>query len=263
VSAFSLEGATALVTGAGSPDGIGFACARALGELGARVVVSATTPRVHERARELEAAGVIAVGFVADLTSSAQADALVAFAIEQAGALDIVVNNAGMTSVSDPAAAATALEIADATWQHALERNLSSVMYVTRAALRHMTARGYGRIVNMSSVSGPVAAYRGDAGYHAAKAGIVGLTRSAAIDSAAHGVTVNAVAPGWIQTASVSEEERVLGDATPVGRPGTPGEVAAVVASLCLPAAGYLTGQVIVVDGGNSVAEERGLSGSA
>lgn len=110
----------------------------------------------------------------------------------------------------------------------------------------------------MSSVSGPVAAYPGDVAYHAAKAGIVGLTRATAIDTAADGITVTAVAPGWIDTASASPRESRMGAATPVGRSGTSDEVAHVIASLAEEGASYITGQLITVDGGNLISEERG-----
>jgi 3-oxoacyl-[acyl-carrier protein] reductase len=127
-----------------------------------------------------------------------------------------------------------------------------------RAVVGLMQAAGYGRIVNVSSVSGPVAAYAGDVAYHAAKAGVVGLTRATAIDTAAAGITVNAVAPGWIDTASASDHERAMGAATPVGRSGTADEVAHAIAFLAGEGASYITGQLITVDGANSISEERG-----
>jgi 3-oxoacyl-[acyl-carrier protein] reductase len=109
----------------------------------------------------------------------------------------------------------------------------------------------------VTSVSGPVMAFRDDAGYHAGKAGLVGLTRSVALDYARYGITCNAVAPGWIGTASSTEGEVDAGAATPVGRAGTPGEVAHAIVSLADPDAAYITGQVLVVDGGNSIDENR------
>ena len=192
----------AIVTGAGSPGGIGFAVARRLAERGTRVVITSTTLRIHDRVATLRADRAQVVGFVADLTDPAAADQLVDHATAQFGGLDVLINNAGLASVLDPDRAATVTDIADDDWHRAISRNLDTAFYLTRAALVPMRASGYGRVVNVTSVSGPVLAYRGDVGYHAAKAALVGLTRSAAVDVAADGITVNAVAPGWIATGS-------------------------------------------------------------
>lgn len=137
-----------------------------------------------------------------------------------------------------------------------MARNLDTTFFVVRAALP-ILPDGRGRIGNVSSVTGPVMAMRGEAGYAAAKAGMVGLTRSLAVDLGARGITANAVTPGWIATGSQTADESRQARATPVGRSATPDEVAAVIAWLCTAGAAYVTGQCIVVDGGNSIAEER------
>lgn len=255
---YNLAGRVALVTGAGSPDGIGFATARSLGTLGASVVIASTTGRISDRASELSLLDIAVEAVKGDLTDPEIAGRAVARAVGRFGRLDILVNNAGMTSVGDPQPAATLAAMSDDQWRSAIDRNLTTAFNVTRAALGPMLAAGFGRIVNVASVSGPVNAYPGDAAYHAAKAGMVGLTRAAAIEVAGRGITVNAVAPGWIATPSVSDHERTMGDATPIGRSGTPDEVAAAIVGLALPASSYTTGQVIVVDGANSIMEERG-----
>jgi 3-oxoacyl-[acyl-carrier protein] reductase len=244
----------ALVTGAGSPTGIGFAIARALGRAGHRIALTSMTARIEDRAAELRAQGIDAVGFAADLTDPNRVSEL----IDRAGEVELLVNNAGMASlgVLDPTGPLE--DMATATWAGTLERNLTTAFYVTRACLRGMKARRSGRIVNVASTTGPVTGIAFDSAYAAAKAGMLGLTRSLCLEVARHGITVNAVAPGWIATGSQPEADARAGRATPMGRSGTPDEVASCVAYLCSAGASYISGQLIVIDGGNSVVEDKG-----
>lgn len=250
---------TAIVTGAGSREGIGLAVAMMLGRAGMSVTVTSTTERIHDRVSDLRQAGVQACAVVADLTTQTGVDAVIETSLRTFGVPAVLVNNAGLTSVSRADSSAAADDISVEQWHLSLDRNLTTALRMTRAVLPGMRKAGFGRIINVSSLSGPVMAYRGDVAYHAAKAGMIGLTRGTAIDVAAAGITVNAVAPGWIATSSSSDHELAMGRSTPMGRSGTAEEVAAAVGFLAGANASYITGQLLVVDGANSIDEERGM----
>ena len=251
----SIAGQVALVTGAGSPDGIGFAIARALAGLGATVAIAATSDRVRSRAAEI---APTATGHIGDLTDEEAVAAMIGEIADRHGPISIVVNNAGMASTAAGTDAAKPLEAHRLDeWNDTLARNLTTAFLVCRATLPAMRRAGYGRIVNIASTSGAVSAFPDGSAYAAAKAGMVGMTRALAIETASSGITVNAVAPGWIRTASTSELEHRAGAATPIGRSGTPDEIASAVAYLATPSASYITGTMIVIDGGNAIAEDH------
>ena len=244
---------TALITGAGSPTGIGFATAELLGRSGYRVALTSTTARIRDRAALLMSAGIAASGHIADLADADQ----VAGLMDEIGRVDVLVNNAGMAVLGTIDAQVPLAEMSLDLWRTVLDRNLTTAFLVTRACLPRMTAAGWGRIVNVSSTTGAIAGVASDTAYSAAKAALVGITRSLCLEVAHHGITVNAVAPGWIATGSQTDAEKRAGAATPVGRSGTANEVAAAIAFLCSPEASYITGQLLVVDGGNCVIESK------
>ena len=191
------------------------------------------------------------------MTNTAEVAELCKAVEKNLGPIDIVVNNAGMVQVGRDEPSAPLKDTSYADWYYGLDINLSSAFLVTRAVLPGMVARNYGRIVQMSSVTGPVAGIAGSGVYAAAKAGLLGLTRVLAIEAGPHNVTVNCIGPGWIETDSSSPLEIVAGKYTPVGRSGKPDEVGHVAVFLASEEASYVTGQLIVVDGGNTIQEYK------
>jgi len=231
-----LEGKLALVTGA--TRGIGRAIALELAKQGAKVVGTATTP---EGAQRIAESGVS--GKVLDVKNAEQCDALV----KELGEVHILVNNAGITRDN------LALRMKDADWDEVMDTNLKPVFRLSRAVMRGMMKARWGRIINITSVVG-ASGNPGQANYAAAKAGVVGMTKSLAAELGSRSITVNCVAPGFIDTdmtrALAEEQKTALLSRIPLGRLGRPEDVAGAVAYLASPAAGYVTGAVLHVNGG-------------
>ena len=241
-----LDGRTALVTGAAR--GLGYAIARRLAELGADLAVNDLDAATAEGAAAGLGAAVLAVP--ADVTSRASVRDMVAATVRHFGRLDILVNNAGILFP-------TPLErITEAEWRRTLDVNLTGVFFCTQAAIDPMRSGGYGRIVNLASTAGKTVSTLGGAHYTASKHGVLGLTRASALELAPHGITVNAVCPGLIDTEMAHENttpERLEAYRTsfPIERLGRPEEVADLVCFLASEAAGYITGSAYDIAGGD------------
>ncbi|MBN1349130.1 3-oxoacyl-[acyl-carrier-protein] reductase [candidate division KSB1 bacterium] len=241
-----LTNKVAIITGAAR--GIGKAIALGLAQEGAAVVISDIMSELAEQtAREITESGGKAIAISANVTHAAEAEELVKAANEKLGAVDILVNNAGITRDN------LIIRMSEAEWQAVIDVNLKGCFNCLKAAAKVMMKQRSGRIINISSIVGLIG-NAGQANYAASKAGMIGITKSAAKELASRGITVNAIAPGFIETEMTAN----LGDEVkaaflkniPLKRPGTPKDIADAVVFLASPEASYITGQVLTVDGG-------------
>ncbi|XP_010682862.2 3-oxoacyl-[acyl-carrier-protein] reductase 4 [Beta vulgaris subsp. vulgaris] len=244
----NVEASVAIVTGASR--GIGKATALALGKAGCKVLINyaRSSKEAEEVAKEVEACGGQALTFGGDVSQEADVESMMKAAIDAWGTVDILVNNAGITRDG------LLMRMKRAQWQDVIDLNLTGVYLCTQAAAKIMMKKKKGRIINITSVVGLIG-NAGQANYSAAKAGVIGLTKSVAKEYGSRGINVNAIAPGFIasdMTAKLGEDiEKKLLNAIPLGRYGQPEEVAGLIEFLALhPAASYITGQVLTIDGG-------------
>ena len=247
---FNLEGHVALVSGGSR--GIGRGIALRLAGEGVRVGVNYNTgaAQAREVVEEITSAGGEAIALQADVSDDSQVADMVGSLLEQWERIDILVNNAGIRKDR------LLMRMTTEEWDSAINVNLKGAFFCTKAVLPHMARQRRGRIINMSSVVG-VAGNPGQANYSASKAGLIGLTKTVAKEMARRNITANALAPGYIITAMVEElseelQAQIL-SRVPMGRLGTPADIAGLVAFLCSDEAGYITGQVIRVDGGLAI----------
>ena len=242
----NLAGKTAFVSGASQ--GIGRACAIALAKMGARVALAARNEaKLEAVAGEIAAGGGQAKPFLMDVSDEASIQSTAKAAITHFGSVEILINNAGITRDT------LLLRMKRADWDAVITTNLTGAFLLTQALLNPMLRGRWGRIINVSSVVGRVG-QAGQANYAASKAGLIGFTRSMARELASRSVTVNAVAPGYIETAMTAvlddKQREAMLNHIPLGRPGTEEEVANAVAFLASPQAGYITGHVLDINGG-------------
>ena len=245
MSEVKLEGQVALVTGASR--GIGAAIALELARKGLKVVGTATTDTGAAKINETLSAFAGCSGRTLDVTQGAAGEALVDAIVKEYGGLQVLVNNAGITRDN------LAMRMKDDEWDAVIEANLKGVFRMSRAVMRTMMKQRYGRIINITSVVG-ASGNAGQANYAAAKAGVAGMTRALARELGSRNITVNCIAPGFIETdmtASLSEEQQkaLLGQ-IPLGHLGKPADIAHAVAYLASPGASYVTGQELHVNGG-------------
>jgi NAD(P)-dependent dehydrogenase (short-subunit alcohol dehydrogenase family) len=256
ISLFSLKARVAIITGGGS--GIGKGIASCLAQAGADVILAGRRKSViDEASAEIKAMGRRSMAISTDISKKAEINSLVVKVMEEFGKIDILVNNAGVSNFTPFAELVD--EIRDQIW----DTNIKGTWDCTKAIVPIMIKQRYGRIINISSVTGPMVANKGWTAYSASKGAISSLTRALALELAEYNITVNAILPGWIDrgttptTPQAVENSRKLAKSIPLGRLGTPEEVGNLAVFLSSEASSYITGTEIVIDGGNIIQERK------
>ena len=258
---FRLEHRICVVTGVGNPTGIGFGCAKQLGLAGGTLIVTATTARIFDRVKELKALGIEKVeGYVINLCDREAVKGMVSEVKDRYGKIDVLINNAGNASLADREKGDTHANLAEMdykTWDAIIERNLTLTYNITSEVLKVMREKQYGRIVFISSVTGPLVTHMGVSAYGAAKAGITALSKSIVYEEGKNNIISNCILPGWIATGVLTPDRLAAGSKNPLGRPGNPEEVGNLALYLASEENSYVAGQDIVIDGGNWIQEMK------
>ena len=251
-----LENKVAIVTGGGK--GIGAEICLRLAKEGAKIVIAEMDIKsgedIQKKIIKNKGEAIVVNTNVAD---EASVNNMADKAVKKFNKIDILVNNAGMVQIGNDQPSKKFIEHSLESWNYGIDINLKSTFLVTRNILPYLKKQNSGRIINISSVTGPIVGISGSTVYGSAKAAMLGLTRSLAIEEGKNSITVNCVGPGWIKTGSSSEEEITAGKFTPIGRPGIPEEIGHTVVFLASEEASYITGQIIFVDGGNTIQEYK------
>jgi len=247
-----LNGKVCIVTGVSEEKGIGYGTAKVFAREGATVVCVVRRPMVYERVKELTDAGYDAVGYVADLSNVGEVNAMVADVMDKYDRVDVLVNVAG----GGEGVRGNIVDVSEEGWDRVMAANMKTCLFCTKAVLPDMMKRRKGKIVNVSSVTGPMVSMPGSAAYSASKGAVSGFTRALALDIAEYGITVNSICPGYIDSGAVRDPES-LRESIPMKRLGGSEEVGYLALFLATEDSDYITGQDIVIDGGNIIQERK------
>ena len=254
-----VKGKIAVITGVAGQKGIGYAIAKKLGSGGAILAVTDISNEVYERAEAMKVLGYRVLPFQVDLLKLKDVNLMIERVLKDFGRIDILVNVAGIAPRGEERKqrARQFIDVTEEDWDREIAINLKTNFNCTKAVYTSMVKQKYGKIVNISSTTGPMGSFKGAFAYSAAKAGILGFTRALALDGAEYGITVNAIAPGWIDTGGSNRIKEELENIIPLKRLGTSDEVADLALFLASDESSYMTGHLIVIDGGLHIPETK------